>query len=50
MAAVNIIIYLQLESEHGAIEAEYDALLREKERMEEMEKHALSAYETRIKV
>ncbi|KAF8381659.1 hypothetical protein PRIPAC_70801 [Pristionchus pacificus] len=40
----------RLESEHGAIEAEYDALLREKERMEEMEKHALSAYETRIKV
>ncbi|GMR31768.1 hypothetical protein PMAYCL1PPCAC_01963 [Pristionchus mayeri] len=40
----------RLENEHGAIEAEYDALLREKERMEEMEKHALQAYETRIKV
>ncbi|GMT05150.1 hypothetical protein PENTCL1PPCAC_27324, partial [Pristionchus entomophagus] len=40
----------RLESEHGAIEAEYDSLLREKERMEEMEKHAISAYETRIKL
>ncbi|GMT31366.1 hypothetical protein PFISCL1PPCAC_22663, partial [Pristionchus fissidentatus] len=40
----------RLESEHGAIEQEYDLLLREKEMMEEMEKHAINAYETRIKV